>query len=238
MRKIILLLVAAILLSSCVKEVKEKSLKKNSDDIIYQYSTKAAFLEKKYIGDLTIGELSEYGNFGLGTFNLIDGEMVFLDTVYRATVEGTIEKVDPNEMTPFASVKKFKQDTSFVVAGSISYDSLKALLLPIMELKNKPAAIRIDGEFNFVKSRSVHKQKEPFQTLAEIVKEQAVFNFENVEATGVGFWFPEYFDGVVFPAFHFHILLNDKMGGGHLLDCQLSKVKVSIDFADEVLIGL
>ena len=238
MRKIIFLLAAAILLSSCLKEVKEKSLNKNNDDVIYQYSTKSAFLEKKYVGDLTIGKLSKYGNFGLGTFNLIDGEMVFLDTVYRATVAGTIEIVDPTVMTPFASVKKFKQDTSFVVAGSISFDSLKALLLPIMELNNKPAAIKLDGEFNFVKSRSVHKQKEPFQTLAEIVEEQAVFNFENVEATGVGFWFPEYFDGIVFSSFHFHILLNDKMGGGHLLDCELSRVKVSIDFANEVLIGL
>ena len=46
---------------------------------VYQTSTMAALLDGIYDGDLTIAELLTHGDFGLGTFNHLDGEMVVLD---------------------------------------------------------------------------------------------------------------------------------------------------------------
>ena len=52
---------------------------------VYQISTISSLLAGGYDGDATVGELLRHGNFGLGTFNGVDGEMMVLDgKVYRA----------------------------------------------------------------------------------------------------------------------------------------------------------
>ena len=48
---------------------------------VYQTSTMGALLDGVYDGDVTIAELLTHGDFGLGTFNHLDGEMVVLDGV-------------------------------------------------------------------------------------------------------------------------------------------------------------
>ncbi len=74
--------------------------------------------------------------------------------------------------------------------------------------------------------------------MEEIVAKQTVFNFTDVEGKIIGFWYPEYFDGVNFPGFHLHSLLNDLSGGGHLLDCTIENAIVEIDYASNVEIQL
>ena len=53
-------------------------------DAIYQYSTINALLEGVFDGDITLGSLKNYGDFGIGTFNTLDGEMIFLDGYFTA----------------------------------------------------------------------------------------------------------------------------------------------------------
>jgi len=46
---------------------------------VYQVSTISSLLAGGYDGATTIGEMLRHGNFGLGTFNGVDGEMIVLD---------------------------------------------------------------------------------------------------------------------------------------------------------------
>src|SRR5262245_17235824 len=46
---------------------------------IFQNSTINALLEGVYDGSMTYGELRRHGDFGLGTFNSLDGEMIAVD---------------------------------------------------------------------------------------------------------------------------------------------------------------
>lgn len=48
---------------------------------LYVYSTLDALMAGVYDGDLTVSELSAKGDFGLATFNHLDGEMIMLDGV-------------------------------------------------------------------------------------------------------------------------------------------------------------
>ena len=48
---------------------------------VYQTSTMGALLDGVYEGDVTTRELLRHGDFGLGTFNRLDGEMLVLDGV-------------------------------------------------------------------------------------------------------------------------------------------------------------
>lgn len=45
---------------------------------LFQYSTLEALLGGVYDGEVTVGELLTHGDFGLGTFNSLDGEMIIL----------------------------------------------------------------------------------------------------------------------------------------------------------------
>ena len=48
---------------------------------IFQNSLMTALLDGIYDGELTIGDILSKGNFGLGTFDALDGEMLILDGV-------------------------------------------------------------------------------------------------------------------------------------------------------------
>ena len=59
---------------------------------VFQYSTLEALLGGVYDGDVTIGELLTHGDFGLGTFNSLDGEMIVLDGIcYHLRSDGTAQ---------------------------------------------------------------------------------------------------------------------------------------------------
>jgi acetolactate decarboxylase len=46
---------------------------------VWQYSTIAALMAGAYDGDLTAGAVKRHGDFGFGTFNALNGEMIVLD---------------------------------------------------------------------------------------------------------------------------------------------------------------
>ena len=46
---------------------------------IYQISLMSALISGVYEGEVTIAELLKHGNFGLGTFNHLDGELIAFD---------------------------------------------------------------------------------------------------------------------------------------------------------------
>ena len=95
----------------------------------YQVSTISSLLAGGYDGTITVGEILSHGNFGLGTFNGVDGEMMVLDgQVYRATVDGRAHLVDPSELTPFAVVVLLQPQSSMAVAAGQSLEQLEAAL--------------------------------------------------------------------------------------------------------------
>ena len=84
----------------------------------YQVATISSLLAGGYDGDTTVGEMLRHGDFGLGTFNGIDGEMMVLDgRVYRGTTDSRAHLVARSELTPFAVVVDFHPQTSMSVAA-------------------------------------------------------------------------------------------------------------------------
>jgi acetolactate decarboxylase len=233
MKKAILLLLI-VLLTSCVNEI-EQNEKPNSNDEIFQYSSKNGLLENNYVGDLTVSKIKKNGDFGLGTFNMVDGEMVILEgNVYQVKTDGTINNMENNVLSPFVVTKFFNTDTTFALPNNISLDSLKATIKSLVENTNVPLAIKVVAKFKTLKSRSVDRVEDESVTLQEIVANQTEFDFTNIEGTVIGFWYPQYFDGVNFPGFHLHVLLNNLSGGGHLLNCTFESATIYIDFASGV----
>src|SRR5580704_2071766 len=79
---------------------------------LFQVSTSAALVEGIHQGAVRVSRLLRYGDFGLGTFADLDGEMVVLDGVcYQVSSTGTVASVEGERLIPYAVVTRFS--TSF-----------------------------------------------------------------------------------------------------------------------------
>jgi len=211
----------------------------DKNETVFQTSTLSALMEGVYDGNTTFAELKKEGDFGLGTLNGLDGEMVgFGGAFYQITSDGKAHEIPDDAVTPFAVVTFFEPDKTVAIDGPLGCGDLEKYILEQLPSDNIFYAIKIDGKFESVKTRSVPKQSEPFPPLAEVVKIQSVFELENVEGTIAGYWFPDYLSAVNAAGFHFHFLTADKKTGGHVLDCRASKVKIGIDYNDDLQISL
>ncbi|MES3024360.1 MAG: acetolactate decarboxylase [Pseudomonadota bacterium] len=197
---------------------------------LYQYSTIDALLAGAYEGDLTISALRKKGNFGIGTFNRIDGEMVLVDgVVYKAKADGTVVVPKPTEKTPFATVMHFKTGTRFPIDGPLTMAALEAWLDTKLSNKNLFYAIRFDGQFEELTTRAISPQDQPYKPLAEVSKTQSVFKLPAQTGTLVAFRSPSFSKGFNVPGYHWHYLARDRKGGGHVLSMSLLKGVVQVD---------
>lgn len=209
------------------------------DDSIFQASLYEALIEGVYEGDLTYGELKEHGDFGLGTFNSLDGEMVALDGVfYRIDSEGNVSVVDDSMKSPFAVVTFFDSNEKLIPKEPLDCAGLKKYIEDALPAKNIFYAIKVSGEFEQMRTRSVHEQEKPYPPISEVVKEQSEFDLKNIKGTIVGFWMPMYIGGVAQAGFHFHFISDDRKSGGHVLECKTKNVVVDIDHIRDIEIDL
>jgi len=199
-------------------------------DSVYQVSTLHALLEGVYDGETPVAELLTRGDLGIGTFNALDGEMVYADgVVYQVTADGKVHVVPPHVKTPFACVTFFEADTSLALAEGTDYEGFKAQLDKQLPTLNLPYAIRMEGTFSHVKTRSVPAQTKPYPRLVEVTKHQPTFEFNDVEGVIVGFRLPEYMNGINVPGYHVHFLTADRKGGGHVLEFTVKAATVEVD---------
>src|ERR671911_757018 len=76
---------------------------------LFQTSTIDALLDGNYDGDISFAELEAHGDFGLGTFDALDGEMIALDgNYYQIRADGRAYPVEGQTNTPFAVVSYFE----------------------------------------------------------------------------------------------------------------------------------
>lgn len=207
--------------------------------VLFQTSTVEALLDGKYDGDLTFAELGARGDFGLGTFDALDGEMVGLDgAFYQVKADGRAYEVDGQARTPFAVVTFFEPVRSETLDGSMDYAALQAHLDRNLTDPTIVYAVRVDGSFDYVKTRSVPRQRKPYPPLIEVVEHQPIFEFRHVRGSLVGFRFPDYAGGLNVPGYHFHFITEDKSAGGHLLECHISHGELSVDHESDLELEL
>ena len=203
-------------------------------EAIFQYSTINALLQGLYDGEMTIGELSRQGDMGLGTFNHLDGEMVAMDgAFYRVGMDGKARMVTAEEKTPFAVVTFFEAEEALPVSEGLSFKELIGFLVNSVSNRNAFQAYRLDGVFKSLRARSVPAQHKPYEKLAHVIEEQAVFEFVNVAGTLVGFRAPDYMAGLNVTGFHFHFLDADRSAGGHVLGLVTGPGTMRVNEIDE-----
>ena len=183
-----------------------------------------------YDGCLTYEELAEHGDFGIGAFDKMDGEMIALNGIfYQITIDGNPRQVEPSMTTPYATVTFFEADETQTLTNPANYSEVQTIIQNVMPSENAIYAIKISGNFLYAKTRSVPPQVKPYPTIEDVVKNQSVFDLNNVSATAVGFWFPNSMDGVDYAGFHLHLITDDGSAGGHLLEFTIENATIELD---------
>jgi acetolactate decarboxylase len=208
-------------------------------DILFQVSMFNALDKGVQEVEFSVRELKEQGDFGIGTFNAIDGEMVVLDgDCFRIKADGTVLPASDSMGTPFAAVTFFEADKVVSLGEFKNYRSLKKHLDKELPTKNIFHAIKITGTFKYIKSRSIPPQDPPYPSLNKVFETQTISEFRNVRCTLVGFYGPTYIKGINVPGHHFHFVTEDRKAGGHVMECQLAKGVAEIDFTSQFHMAL
>jgi len=199
------------------------------EEVLFQLAAFNTFSEGNYLGVMSCGELAKHGDFGLGTLDGLNGELLVLNGIsYQIPADGKPVQIAPSEMIPYASITFFSSDKTLTVAD-LNYTQLKTQLDNALPSQGAIYAIKVSGTYDYAKTRSPQKQTQPYPALTDALKTQSVFTLSNVSATAVGFWFPNSMNGVDYAGYHLHLLTDDYTAGGHLLDCIIRNATVEID---------
>lgn len=211
----------------------------DENETIYQVSTLEALLEGRYDGITTVSDLKAHGDTGLGTFDGLDGEMILCGGIcYQITSDGTVRVVEDEMGVPFACVSHMDVDMSFPVEQGMNISELCTYISGELPSTDTFYVIEIEGQFEEILTRSVPKQEKPYPPLEEVLKNQTIFSFNDVNGTIVGVWCPSYLGGMNAAGFHFHFLSEDGTMGGHVLDLHISLGEVHLDDTPELLLEM
>ncbi|MBT1704477.1 acetolactate decarboxylase [Chryseosolibacter indicus] len=227
-RRAFILLILAALITAFIQS--------QNNDIIYYASLNHAIHEGQFDGVITVNKLKTLGDFGLGSEEKLAGELIILNNeFYSIPSDSNARKMKSNDKLTFASVKKFKPDTTLKITNITDIKSLHALLSRIIHT-NSFSAIQIHAKFKTVDFRSFVKQEKPYKPVDEV--QEIKFKRADIEGTVVGFYTPKSAEVLNSPNYHFHFIDKDKKTGGHILDCSIVEGRIEVDVAQELHIIL
>lgn len=205
---------------------------------IYLSTPVNALVEGIYEENVAFSEVKQHGDFGLGTFNDLDGEMVMLDGVaYQINSEGHVKIISDESLTPFACVTFYRAGIYDEIKGELNNDAFINALYGLLPSTNLFYAIKVEGHFSHIRARSVPKQ-ESYKPIVEVTRDQSTFVFHDIEGTVAGFFTPSFMASLSVPGLHLHFLSSDFKSGGHLLDCSSMNARIGIQFIDRLELSL
>jgi acetolactate decarboxylase len=196
---------------------------------LFQVSTSGALVAGVYDREVNVKSILDHGDFGLGTFANLDGEMVVLDgNVYRVQGTGRVSAATSDAGAPFAVVTRFEPDIDTLTPHVGSFKELEAQCDQYRKSGNIFYAVRLDGHFDRVRTRAVNPPS-PGTRLVDAAKAQTEFIFEDIAGTLVGLWSPGFSSAFSIAGYHFHFLSDDREHGGHLLDVAAGPLRLRVE---------
>lgn len=205
---------------------------------LFQVSTSGALVQGVIDGAVSVATLREHGNFGLGTFVDLDGEMVVLDgQFYQIRSDGSVRHAEDSQLAPFAVVTHFNPERVSPLQSFATLAELTTQLDHLRTSDNLFFAARISGTFGHVHNRAACKVG-PHESLADSAAHQGEFHTDAVRGTMVGFWTPSYVKTIGVAGWHLHFLSDDRRFGGHVLGASGDGIEVAMEHLDDFRIAI
>jgi acetolactate decarboxylase len=196
---------------------------------LFQVSTSGALVAGVFDREVSVESILEHGDFGLGTFAHLEGEMVVLDgRVYQVQGSGRVSEAGMDAGAPFAVVTRFTPQIDEESVPVSSFQALESCCDRYRKSGNIFYAIRLDGHFDYVRTRAVNPPQ-PGTRLIDAAKDQSEFHFDSIAGTLIGLWSPGFSSAFSVAGYHFHFLSKDRQHGGHLLDVRAGPLRLRVE---------
>jgi acetolactate decarboxylase len=196
---------------------------------LFQVSISGALVAGVYDKEVSVQSILQHGDFGLGTFADLDGEMVILDgRVYQVQGTGRVSEAAPDAGAPFAVVTHFSTQVDVATVPVASFKDLEACCDKYRNSGNIFYAVRLDGHFSRVRTRAVNPPRRGTR-LVDAAKAQSEFKFTDIDGTLVGLWSPGFSSAFSISGYHLHFLSKDRQHGGHLLDVEAGPLRLRVE---------
>ena len=208
-------------------------------DELVQFSLLSALAAGDYAGGAPLKQVLRYGDFGVGRFDRLDGEMILLDgKIFQVLADGKVVPRDGAGASPFATVTFFEADGELDGIAATSLAELDHQLDRRVPNAKRPVAFKVTGEFAELTLRSAPPQKPPYRPLAEVIDQQQVWTRQNVRGTLIGVRCPAWMGTLNVAGYHWHFLSDDRTIGGHVLDCRFEGAHGAYDECSSLLVRL
>jgi len=202
---------------------------------VFQVGLMSALLAGVYDGPTTLREVLRHGDLGLGTFNGLDGEMILVDgDCFRMRSDGSVDRPSLDERTPFAIVMRFTVSASSAIDQPMNRAGVVALAQTLVPSENYLYAVRLNGMFESVTTRTVQRQSRPYRPMRDAVSDQSVLEFRSLAGMIAGFRTPLYERGIGVPGGHVHFIDEERRRGGHVLDFRILSGTIDVCLATEL----
>ena len=206
----------------------------NSDGIFYSslnYAVRLGQLD----GLVTLKELKQYGDYGVGGEHGLAGELVFLNGVAHSFSSDGKSKLTADTATlAFAAVKFFKAENKWTVNRPLDRQQLQSFLDSILNT-NLFAAVKVSGSFSSIRYKCYRPQQKPYSPTPQAPAK--IFDSIHIKGTMVGFFTPKA-AMVLNPNYHFHFINSYATSGGHVDEYVVENVTVEVDYADALQVKL
>ena len=206
---------------------------------LFLHSTIDALLAGACEGDLSVAELKQKGDFAIGTYDRLDGEMIAVDgDWYQAKADGRLYPAGPEMTTPLAMTVHFQPESTAQIPRGMTLNELEQWLDGRIGNPNLFYALRVEGSFAAVTVRAVERQKKPYRAMKEVVAGQSVHRLERVRGTLIALRSPAFSKGISVVGYHWHFVTAERKQGGHVLDLMLTEGMVQLQSIARVQLDL
>lgn len=198
---------------------------------MYQFSTYESVLNGQYEGGIDMAHVRSKGNFGIGTFDSLDGELVAMDGMFFHCSNGLCRPARDEQTLAWAAVCNFSPEQCYslpqIEFNSAKFENSSGCLSPLTISKDRLTATLIKAEFDFIKLTSAPRQNKPYPSIPQVIEDSVEIEKEKIKGTCVGWFAPYYMGNIKSPGFHFHFIDSTQQIGGHVLEFKTKKGEIS-----------
>jgi acetolactate decarboxylase len=199
-----------------------------SSGAVTQFAVLDALLVGAYDSGITVAEVRELGDFGIGCCDHLGGEVLVIDgDVFECTVGEPPDPMRDDQILPFVDVCRFVPAVTDRVEDA-DLAGLTGFVVDRVVSRNLFHAVRADGVFASLRVRVTPRQEHPFRPLADVTSGQIETVLTQASGTLVGFWAPAIYQGITVAGLHLHFIADDRSVGGHVLDVTVSSAQLSL----------
>lgn len=206
---------------------------------IQQYGLPLTLMNTIYEGEITAREMQSLGDIGVGVSNHLDGELTAVDgVIYLIAADGTVSVAPDTLKAPYMSMIKFEPTDTVTITDVTSFADMQKKVLDLVESVNSFYAFKATGTFEYAKMASAYGVEDEDVDFFEYLGSRQMYEREEIEATIVGIYTPDYLGIISIPGLHLHFQSADNKLGGHLEDIRFTSMEFQMQELNKINLSL